>query len=729
MVTQQKSKPTNTPQTLTSPHQIPVNPPIKPVAKKFKRVSTLRRRLLVSLLPTVLVPLAIASFIGNVIIERKAKAQIIETLEIDNFLASKFVANFLQDSFQTIDIVAANSEVMAAMKAASELAEEQQLTQKPIEELEKQFSETKLLTTDEKLNNYLKKIVQYTSVAEIFFTERNGLNIAHSGGTNADFVQRDDDWWQNSLEGRREISGLVYDDLVQANVIELSVAVKDPRTGEFLGVIKSSVSVNSFNAEFNNLYGEIAQNFQFQIINSSDGFLLTNVDPTANAEDGSPGSQLMTIEGIEIVGGEPIKQAANILTQVVDNSLSLEEAQQSLAQQSGFSEISLNVIQDQIFSETVITALFGYQDRLYSLSTVPKTNLVSIGSIDYGIIESAGNEVSAIFLSTAIVLGIFSLLIIILLARQITKPLTNLSVTTQKVTSGDLDIQVDLEGTLETRILADNFNDLVKQVKESLQTQTVLANEQQALADEKRKEKEELETAIYILIDEISDATEGDLTVRASLESLELSTVADLFNAIVSSLRDIAVETKQSARQVGSSLRKNEAAIRLLADQAAGESRETHKTLVCVEKMSQSIQVVAENASQAEKIADDTYDTVLYSTSDMDLTVDSILTLRATVGETAKKMKRLAESSQKISQAVSFIEEIALKTNILAINATVEAGRAGEYGEGFTIVAEQVGALAEQSAAATKEIANIVSTIQSATLEVSQAMESGTAQV
>ena len=92
-------------------------------------------------------------------------------------------------------------------------------------------------------------------------------------------------------------------------------------------------------------------------------------------------------------------------------------------------------------------------------------------------------------------------------------------------------------------------------------------------------------------------------------------------------------------------------------------------------------------------------------------------------------MKRLGESSQKISQAVSFIEEIALKTNVLSINASVEAGRAGEYGQGFTIVAEQVGALAEQSAQATKEIASIVAAIQAETQEVNQAMESGTTQV
>ncbi|MEM7797008.1 MAG: methyl-accepting chemotaxis protein, partial [Cyanobacteria bacterium P01_C01_bin.118] len=103
--------------------------------------------------------------------------------------------------------------------------------------------------------------------------------------------------------------------------------------------------------------------------------------------------------------------------------------------------------------------------------------------------------------------------------------------------------------------------------------------------------------------------------------------------------------------------------------------------------------------------------------------------LRSTVGETAKKIKRLGESAQKIAQSVSLIDEIALKTNLLAVNASVEASRAGELGQGFTAVAEQVGSLAEQSANATKSIAQIVADIQTETQEVVTAIETGTAQV
>ena len=255
------------------------------------------------------------------------------------------------------------------------------------------------------------------------------------------------------------------------------------------------------------------------------------------------------------------------------------------------------------------------------------------------------------------------------------------------------------------------------------------AQEQRELGKKQQEEKEQLEMAIYTLIEEVADAADGDLTVRANLESIELSTVADLFNSIIDNLQEIAVEARQSTGQVGEALKENEVAMRSLAEQAIADAQETRNTLMSVEKMSDSIQAVAKNASQAEMITDDTYNAVLQSTENMDLTVNSILELKNTVGETADKMKKLGESSKQISQALSLIEEISLKTNVLAINASAEAERAGEYGKGFSIVAEQVSSLAKQSSAATKAISKVVMTIQSETREVSNAMQSGTEQV
>jgi len=113
----------------------------------------------------------------------------------------------------------------------------------------------------------------------------------------------------------------------------------------------------------------------------------------------------------------------------------------------------------------------------------------------------------------------------------------------------------------------------------------------------------------------------------------------------------------------------------------------------------------------------------------MNRTVEGISQLREKVAETAKKVKRLGESSQQISKAVSLINQIALQTKLLAINASIEAARAGEEGRGFAVVAEEVGELATQSAGATKEIEAIVENIQKETGEVVEAMELGNSQV
>jgi methyl-accepting chemotaxis protein len=308
-------------------------------------------------------------------------------------------------------------------------------------------------------------------------------------------------------------------------------------------------------------------------------------------------------------------------------------------------------------------------------------------------------------------------LIVFVIANRLVAPITSLTQASSAFASGELNQSIEIDRQDEIGILADSFNKMARQLQESIASLETKANEQ-------RLEKEQLEAAIYTLIDEVSDATEGDLTVRANLESLELSTVADLFNAIIDNLQAIAVEAKRSTSQVGSSLQENEEAIRFLAEQAIVEAEEARNTLDSVEQMSQSIGEVAANANQAATLAKDAYEKTQEGSSAMDETVNSILSLRKTVSETAKKMRRLGESSQKISRMVSLIEEIALKANLLAINAA----RAGDQGQGFNVFGEQLAILGEQSAAATREIAQIVADIQLETQEVSEAMEMGNSQ-
>jgi methyl-accepting chemotaxis protein len=248
-------------------------------------------------------------------------------------------------------------------------------------------------------------------------------------------------------------------------------------------------------------------------------------------------------------------------------------------------------------------------------------------------------------------------------------------------------------------------------------------------AERDRRQAEQLQAQLVGLLSDVEGAASGDLTVRANVSVGELGTVADFFNAIIESLRDIVVQVQQAAGQVNLSVGTNESAIRQLADEALAQADEITTTLNAVEDMTRSIREVSDSARQAAEVARTASTTAEAGGAAMDRTVASIVNLRETVAETAKKVKRLGESSQQISKVVSLINEIALKTNLLAVNASIEAARAGEEGQGFAVVAEEVGALADQSAAATKDIEQIVAAIQRETNEVVGAMELGTAQV
>ena len=678
-------------------------------ASKLLKSLSLSQRLLTFMLPTVLISIGIVSVAGTSIVQRRAKTRAYSDLENKVVLTTNAFSSFVQESFKIDTAIVSNPASINALQLANQKTQEENLVSIPIEVLENRYKANKLLIVNNQLNDYLKYVVEKDNLVEIILTESNGLNVAYSSPT-SDFVQRDEGWWQSALLQRSAIGEPEFDESTNTEVISISQEIKHPNTGIFLGVIKTTLSVNSVVNQLGAYFlDSLEQSQAIQIIDSNSSEIITTLNSQSND------SEINTV-----VGGETISNIAKILVSSINTNRSFSEIKQFLLQNYKLSNLTIKQKTSEFSDFTLIQ--FEYQGKAYDISNIPNTQLAAISSVDSSDIRQLGRELTQTSILVSLIIGIISTILIVQLARQLSSPLIELSKTTQQVAAGNLDLEADLKGTLETRTLADNFNNLIKQVKASLQ-------EQQNIAEQQRQEKEQLELAIYTLIDEVSDATDGDLTVRANLDSLELSTVADLFNAIIDNLQDIAVEAKQSSNLVGSSLKQNEEAIRMLAEQASTEARETRDTLKSVAQMSRSIQTVAANANQAEKIADDTYNTVLNSTNNMDSTVDSILNLKTTVSDTANKMQRLAESSQKISQAVSLIEEITLKTNVLAINAGAEADRAGEYGQGFSVVAEQVGALAEQSKAAIKEIAGVVSRIQTETEDVKQAMESGTAQV
>ena len=290
-------------------------------------------------------------------------------------------------------------------------------------------------------------------------------------------------------------------------------------------------------------------------------------------------------------------------------------------------------------------------------------------------------------------------------------------------------LAVQIEFALDQANLLERQTEFIEEQTRLLEQVETARRAEAIVSQEQRQQKEMLQSQLAKLVNELEESSRGDLTVRAEVTDDEIGTVADFFNTIIESLRQIVVQVKQAATQVNVSVGKNEGAICQLADKALKQAEQITHTLDSVEQMALSIQQVADSARLAAEVAHTASTTAEAGGVAMNRTVQSILTLQGTVANTAKKMERLNDSSQQISKVVSLLNQITMQINVLAINAGVEASRAGEEGRGFAVVAEQVGQLATRSATATEEIEQLVQNIQSETSEVVRAMETGTSQV
>lgn len=249
------------------------------------------------------------------------------------------------------------------------------------------------------------------------------------------------------------------------------------------------------------------------------------------------------------------------------------------------------------------------------------------------------------------------------------------------------------------------------------------------LAEEQRELKEGLQRSALQLLMDVDPVSQGNLTVRAQVTEDEIGTLADSYNATIANLRKIVVQVQDASRQVADTTDTSQASVRTLAESANQQAADILSAIDRVQEMATSVQLVATNAAKAEAAVLEAEQTVAQGDDAMNRTVNGIMAIRETVADTAKKVKRLGESSQKISNVVNLISGFAAQTNMLALNASIEASRAGEGGKGFAVVAEEVRELARQSAEATTEIEKLVASIQAETNAVVIAMETGTEQV
>ena len=243
------------------------------------------------------------------------------------------------------------------------------------------------------------------------------------------------------------------------------------------------------------------------------------------------------------------------------------------------------------------------------------------------------------------------------------------------------------------------------------------------------EKNERNQAAILRLLDEIADLADGELTVAAKVTEDFTGAIADSINYSIDQLRDLVATINLTAVQVAGAAQETQATAMHLAEASEHQAQEIAGASAAINEMAVSIDQVSANASESSAVAERSVAIANKGNEVVHNTITGMDNIREQIQDTSKRIKRLGESSQEIGDIVSLINDIADQTNILALNAAIQASMAGDAGRGFAVVADEVQRLAERSSAATKQIEALVKTIQTDTNEAVISMEQTTSEV
>ncbi len=657
-------------------------------------------KLLVAMLLTTMIPLALVGFLNARNTATVLDKTIGGAFEEEAQDVSALIAKFLGEQTSALESLSTNTLIKNALytRNASYRGSDEEILAEllALDETWRAGTDTepliaRTLSTKSSVNSVTPVLRGFKDVfdehTEVFLTDIRGGTI---GATNrlSDYYQADEEWWQvafNNGQGAIFISDPKFDE--SANITGLQIAVpifSEGDQGEMLGIVRSTLSIETLEQEI--AAATIGETGRAQLIDKDGRVIL---DP--NAEEVVQFSNQLIAKLLS-------PRAEYIVAQDEDGGLSIFGGAKLafLGEEAGYDASTLRPRERYIREalDRLGWRVIVREKEANALAPVAAANRLAIVTI-----------VVAVLLAGVVAFG---------LARILTRQVDKIQALFGEVDVGNFDARVEIISGDELGQMAASLNTMLDNTLSLIQSQ---------------EERDALQTAIQKLLEEVSDVAEGNLAVEAEVTADVTGAIADAFNYMIVQLRHIISNVQEATLQVSSSAGEIQTTAEHLTRGSETQTTQIVDTSTAIDEMALSIQQVSENAVLSAAVAEQALDNARQGTQAVQDTIEGMNRIRDQVQETAKRIKRLGERSQEIGEIVQLIRDIAKRTSILALNASLEAATAGEAGRGFAVVAEDVKRLAERSTNATRQIAHLIQTIQNETNEAVAAMEEGTREV